>query len=60
MPLMFATEDQPSGEAVFAVAAVDVGVDGDLLAEREPVDAIAQRVDDADELVTGDEREHAP
>ena len=55
--LHVATEDQPAREAVVAVAAVDVRVHGDLLAEGEPLDAIAERVDHANELVARDERE---
>ena len=55
--LHVATQDQPAREAVIAVPAVDVGVDRDLLAEGELLDAIAQRVDRAHQLVPGDERE---
>ena len=39
------------------MAAVHVGVDADLLPEPDPVDAVADLVDDADQLVSRDERE---
>jgi hypothetical protein len=51
-------EDEPAGPAVVAVAAVHVGVDGDLLADAEAGHALAQPVDHTDQFVAGDEREH--
>ena len=57
IPLRLRAEDQPSREAVVAMPAVDVGVDRDLLADDEPIDAVAERVDDTHELVARDERE---
>jgi hypothetical protein len=51
-------EDEPARQAVVAVSAVDVRVDGDLLAEPEPGDTDTELVDDADDLVAGDEGEH--
>lgn len=36
---------------------MNVGVDGDLLADREPGDALARLVDYADDLMSGGQRE---
>ena len=57
-PLQVRAEDEPARQAVVAVSAVDVRVDGDLLAEPEPGDTDTELVDDADDLVAGDEGEH--
>ena len=40
-PLRFVAQDQPAGQAVVAVAAVDVRVDRDLLADPEPGHPVA-------------------
>ena len=57
-PLGVGTQDQPSGQAVVACAAIDVRVDRDVLADSEALDVVAELVDDANELVTGYQREH--
>jgi len=50
-------QDQPAGQAVVTVPAVDVRVDGDLLANREPLHPNADGVDVAHQLMPGDQRE---
>jgi urease gamma subunit len=52
-----AAQNQPAGQAIVAVPAVDVGVDGYLLAELEAGDPVAKLVDGSYQLMARNQRE---